>query len=894
MKNWHEIPAKEVMKSFAVDEANGLSSDKAKQLLSEYGKNQYAETKRESVFVSVLRQFRDVANIILLLAGFLALALAIREGHGYIEPIVIFAIIFMNIALAVSQERSAERALEALQSLNSPTCLVLRDGNRFEVDGADVVPGDILLLKTGDHIAADARIISGTDLYVDESSLTGESEPVEKDANALPEHASPLGDRINMVFSGCLITAGNATAVVVETGMNTQMGKIAGYLNNAQKIQTPLQKRLNKVSHMISIVAIAAAVLLIVLGLQHGEDFWTMMLAAVSLAVAAVPETLQLIVTLALTQGVKNMVERNALIRKLAAVETLGNTSVICSDKTGTLTQNRMSIQKLWIPDGDPFDATDAFDGDQRRFLQHLALASNATIERDSDGIERIVGDATESAILRLLMEKGEARGELMSSWPRVGEVAFSSSRKMMTTVHKCPEGGYLVLTKGAFDRLPYASAREEERAKRIAVHDGFAKDALRMIALGSRKVAQLPEGGNLEELEQDLAFEGIIGLMDPPRQEAADAIAMAKRAGIRTVMITGDHAATAKAIAKQIGLLGEGERVITGRQLSEIDDDTLIENVRDYSVYARVSPEDKIRIVEAWQENGEVAAMTGDGVNDAPALKAADVGVAMGIAGTEVAKCASDMVLTDDNYATIVAAVREGRTVFGNIRKTIYFLLVCNLSEIVIMLAAQLLGWGIPLTPIMLLLINVLGDGVPGLRLAHERSDSRIMKRKPIGREESFFGNGLMRVIVQQTIAFSAVGLGAYYCGAFLTLSDAHAPSHLLGQTLAFLVIAYTSIVHIFTVRSRKSIFRTPIKNNMPLLYGVVAMLAVFSLFVALPFLHPVFGVTAIGGLHWMIVAGLSVLPTAIAEISKLWGNRHEMKLYRKRLVHHTLDADI
>ena len=892
MSNWHETTTEKVLKDFSVNAETGLSHSEIETNLQKYDKNMFVKPPKERIITMVIHQFRDVANVILLFAGFLSLALAIREGHGYIEPVVIFAIIFMNVALAVSQERSASKALEALQNLNSPTCIVLRNGVREEIDTINVVPGDILLLKTGDLIAADARLIESVNFYVDESALTGESEAVEKDASITVDAEAPIGDRINMVFSGCLITAGNATAVVTETGMNTQMGKIAKHLNNTQKIQTPLQKRLNKVSRMVSIIAVVSAIVLLALGLRQGEDFWVMMLAAVSLAVAAVPETLQLIVTLTLTQGVKHMVTKNALTRKLAAVETLGNTSIICSDKTGTLTQNRMTIQELWTPSEDVFSPENSFTDKQKLFLQHLVMASNATIERDNDGTERIIGDATESAIIRLSMAQGINRDDF-AQWSRVGEIAFSSARKMMTIIYKCPEGGYLILTKGAFDRLPYADVSEQEKELHKKTHNNFANEALRVIALGSRKISELPADGNLESLETDLEFEGLIGLLDPPRKEAKTAVAAAKNAGIRTIMITGDHAATAKAIAKKIGILESGEKVVTGQQLTHMEDEELIENVRSYSVYARVSPEDKIRIVEAWQENGEVVAMTGDGVNDAPALKAADVGVAMGVTGTEVAKSASDIVLTDDNFATIVSAVQQGRNVFGNIRKTLYFLLVCNLSEIVIMIGAYIMGWGLPLTPVMLLLINVLADGIPGLRLAHEQNDPRIMSRKPIGREESFLGGGLMVVILQQTVAFSVVGLAAYYCGAFLYAPSAEL-AHITGQTMTFLVVSFTSIIHIFTVRSRKSIFKTSLRHNMPLLYSVIGVLILFASMAVLPPLQFIFELTSISPQLWLIVFGFTLVPTIIAELFKLWRHHVEEHEHFRRVIHHYENSDI
>ena len=887
MKYW-SISAARTIEELSSNPDYGLNKQQVSDLIAAHGPNEYQQSKPESVPSMVLRQFKDVANLILLLAAGLSLALAVREGHGYVEPVVILAVIAMNVILAVTQERGAERALEALRDLNSPTCLVLRDGARTEVDTSAVVPGDVVLLKTGDLVPADARLIEATGLAVDESSLTGESEPAEKDADVLTEEDAPVGDRVNMVFSGCLVTAGNARAVVTATGMQTEMGRIASFLNDAQKIQTPLQRRLARVVHGVSAVAVLAAVALLATGLRQGEEFWAMMLAAVSLAVAAVPETLQLIVTLTLTRGVRNMAQRHALIRKLPAVETLGSTSVICSDKTGTLTQNRMSVRRTWVP-GAPAVEVGERTEDPRALvlLRRLALASNATVEPDGAGGEKIVGDATETAIVRLLSASGETREALLAELPRVGEVPFSSARKMMTSVHALPDGRFLVLTKGAFDRLPFAAAGAEELAERQTAHDSFAHDALRVIALGSRVVDELPSNGDLEALEHDLSFEGIVGLIDPPRPEAAEAIALARRAGVRTVMITGDHAATAGAIAQQLGLIRAGAPVVTGRQLAAMTDEELVENVRSYSVYARVSPEDKIRIVEAWQEQGEVVAMTGDGVNDAPALKAADVGVAMGRSGTEVAKAAADMVLTDDNFATIVSAVREGRNVFSNIKRTVYFLLACNLSEIAVMLGAQLMGWGTPLTPVMLLLINVLGDGIPGLNLANDVSDERIMSRRPIGRTESFF-SGITRVIALQTTAFATVGLLAFWLGTFAWLPGGEGPALAAGQTMCFLVVAFTSVLHVFTVRTRGSVFRRTVRDNMPLVWSALGVIAAFSALVLVEPVGAVFGLAPIGPFSWACALALSVVPTLVAEAFKLWDNRHETWLYRRRLVHH------
>lgn len=553
-----------------------------------------------------------------------------------------------------------------------------------------MVPGDIILLHLGSIVPADARLLSSTNLQVDESALTGESEPSEKDANILLQGSVPLGDQLNMVFSSCHVTSGHGTAVVTATGMQTEMGKIAGYLNNSQKIKTPLQQRLERVAKSISMIAVLAAVLLLVIGFLQGESIWVMVMLAATLAVAAVPETLNLIVTLSLSQGVKNMVNKNALIRKLSAVETLGNTSVICSDKTGTLTQNQMTIEKLWIPGNEPFEAGDEFAAGQTELLTLFALASNASVQEEEDGTLTIMGNPTEKAIMRLLHEKGLSKERISEQYRIVGEIPFSSERKMMTIVLEASTGEYLIITKGALDRLPL-KAFDEEREKEVdRVHKYFTGEALRVLSLGIRYVNEAPSMDKPEEIERDLELCGLIGLIDPARPEAAQAVEKAKLAGIRTIMITGDHAATASAIARNIGILGENEKVLTGQQLKTMSDEELCRNIHHYSVYARVSPEDKIRIVEAWQENGEVVSMTGDGVNDTPALKAADVGISMGQSGTEVAKSASDMVLTDDNFATIIDAISEGRNVFSNIRKTIYFLLVCNISEIVIMLVAS------------------------------------------------------------------------------------------------------------------------------------------------------------------------------------------------------------
>jgi calcium-translocating P-type ATPase len=896
VENWYEANIAKTLEHFKTNENTGLSEQEAANRQTKYGKNEFAKQEKTSLIKDILHQLKDISTIILLLAALLSLCMAIKDGHGFIEPVVIVSIVILNLILAITQERSAEKALEALTSLNSPSCIVLRDGVQKEMDTAELVPGDVILLQLGSIVPADARLFSSTNLQVDESALTGESEPSEKNSDILLQGSVPLGDQLNMVFSGCHVTSGHGVAIVTATGMHSEMGKIAGYLNNSQKIKTPLQRRLERVAKSISMVAIIAAVLLLVIGLLQGESFWSMITLAATLAVAAVPETLNLIVTLSLSQGVKNMVHKNALIRKLSAVETLGNTSVICSDKTGTLTQNLMTIEKLWIPGHEPFDARDEFVLEQKDLLSKFALASNASVQTEEDGTLTIMGNPTEKAIMRLLHEKGLSKEIISGQYRMVGEIPFSSERKMMTIVLEDASGGYLILTKGALDRLPLQAFNEDMEKDVAHVHELFAGEALRVLALGIRRTEEAPSMERPEEIERDLALCGLIGLIDPARPEAAKAVERAKMAGIRTIMITGDHAVTASAIAKNIGILGENEKVITGQQLKEISDEELCRDIHHYSVYARVSPEDKIRIVEAWQENGEVVSMTGDGVNDTPALKAADVGVSMGRSGTEVAKSASDMVLTDDNFATIIDAVSEGRNVYSNIRKTIYFLLVCNISEIVIMLVAQLKGWGIPVTPIMLLLVNVLGDGIPGLYLARERSDPRLMDREPIRRDEGFLSGGLLTVIIQQTIACSAVVLIGYYISTFRALPGMPEPSQAIGQTVAFLILGWTSILHLYTVRSRQSIFKRTLRDNPPVVYSTLAMIAVFSLLAAIPSVGKIFDLTTIGTSHWLLAAGLSLIPTVVAEIGKFIDNQtniREIREYRHRLIRHKIRKD-
>jgi calcium-translocating P-type ATPase len=892
--DWYNKSANDVLQEQNVDKNKGLTVAQVQERQAE-GLNKFAEKKREKLIITILKHLKDISIIILLIAFVMSTILSITTGKTWVAAVAIISIVIINIVLAVKQEKSVEKALDALAKLNSPSCIVLRDGVKMEVDTTEVVPGDVVILKTGDLVPADARIIECESFTVDESSLTGESVPSEKHANLLEKENAPLGDQHNMVFSGSLVATGHAKAIIVATGMNTQIGKIAKYLNETKKHKTPLQIRLTKLGRLISAVAVFSALLVLTIGLIRGAgqpaaDYLPdLMLLTVALAVAAVPETLVVIVTLILIQGVNNMLKKNALVRKLQAVETLGSTSVICSDKTGTLTQNRMAIKRLWLYGSDPVSDENTTD-DHIWFLKKLLLASNVSLEVEN-GNETIIGDPTESSIMRLFMAKELCRNELNSLYERVLEIPFSSARKMMTVVVKQPSGKYLVLTKGAFDKIPFVRKNEGFMQELNAVHNAFADDALRLITLASKEIDFLPTKDDVDLIEKELTFEGFIGIIDPPRPEAALSIALAKKAGVRTVMITGDHAATATAIARELGIIEGKEGVITGEQLSKLSDDELFDKVKDYSVYARVSPEDKIRIVQAWQKKGDVVAMTGDGVNDAPALKGADVGVAMGINGTEVAKSASDIVLTDDNFTTIVGAVSEGRNVFANIKKLVYFLLVCNLTEIVVILFGYVVWNTMLVTPVMLLIVNLLCDGIPGMGLAKERSDPRIMDRGPIKRKESFFAGGLFNVMVQQILVWSVVTALAFYIGRNINLGfvpgdGSDAAWLTLGQTMCFLVLGWTSVLHVLNVRSRRSVFTKSLKENKQLTFSVLGMLLALPLMVLIPGVNTYLGFIHMGVYHWLIAIGLGVVPIIVAEIVKIFDNYRFNKKNKKKII--------
>ena len=870
---WIKETITEVVTKLNTDISKGLTEVEVKSRIEKYGLNEFEAEKKETLFQKIMHHVLEISAIILLVAAGIAAYTAIVNGEGWAKVWVILGVVVINTFLGIRQEGKAEAALEALKKLNSFEATVIRDGEKKIIDAAHLVVGDIVELVAGDMISADARIIEASSLAVDESGLTGESVPVEKEQQAIVDEHTALGDRLNMVYSGCLVTAGRATVVIVATAMETEMGKIAKLLNNTEKLETPLQIRLKKLSIQLCVIALVAGALIFGIGvIAHNESILDMLLVAVALGVAAVPEALPIIVTMIFAHGLHNMVVKNTIIKQIPAVETVGNTSVICSDKTGTLTMNKMRIQRVWHVEHEPKAVEEDFNDDKMQMLAYLGACTNAIINI-VEGKEVIVGDPTEAAIVRLMHDKGLTRAMLDEQYPRVHEIPFDSGRKLMTTIHKSADG-YLQITKGAFDRLPVGKD-SGFTTKACNVHDSFAEKALRVITVGIRLWAEMPEDLSPENLEQDLTFVGMIGMIDPPRPESKEAVRVAKEAGIKTVMITGDHILTAKAIAEEIGIFKEGDTALSGIELEAMSEETLRANVRDISVYARVSPEDKIRIVQAWQSLGEVITMTGDGVNDAPALKAADVGAAMGITGTDVSKNAADMVITDDNFATIVDAVAEGRTSYGNIRKTVSFLLSVNFAQIFIMLVGVILGWGPPVVALQLLFINVVSDGIPGLFISQEKASADIMKRKPISKDAGLFTGGLGATIAFRGSLFVILTLVAFWIGTNVQVSDMIAPSYAVGVSMAFVVLSWASVINIFNVRSEQSIFKIGFLSNKHIFFSAVGSILVTLAVATIAPLMNIFAVVPLSGTHWFLVVGLAATQLVAVELVKAIKNK-------------------
>ncbi len=877
--NPYSLEQKDVLKEQNVDAQHGLSKQEAEKRLQTCGENRLAQAKKKSMLVRFLAQFKDPMILILLAAAAVSFVVAMN-GHDpneFFEPALILLIVVANAVLSLSQESRAEKALEALKGLSAPHARVLRDGEEEKVDAVTLVPGDIVLVEAGDFIPADGRLLESASLKCEESALTGESVPSEKDADAIVADDAPLGDRLNMVYSGCSVSYGRARYVVTATGMTTEVGRIASLLNDEQDGATPLQQKLAKLSRLLGFMALGVCVIIFGMGLAFGMPLIEIFMTAVSLAVSAIPEGLPAIVTIVLAIGVQRMVKKNAIIRSLPAVETLGSTAVVCSDKTGTLTQNRMTLTKAFSLEADKEEDISEENAEAiRKLLAHATLCCDGSVQMEEDGSEQLLGDPTETSIVKATMQNGMPKADLAELYPRVGEVPFDSDRKRMSVI--CEFDGKLrVITKGAFDSLstcckPFDS---DKVAKKV---DEMSTNALRVLAVAYKDIDTLPKTLDSEQVETDLQFLGIVGMIDPPRPEVRDAVAVCRKAGIRPVMITGDHVVTAGAIAKDLGMLTEGEGTLTGAELAKLSEEELDAKVESISVYARVSPEDKIRIVKAWQKCGKVVSMTGDGVNDAPALKAADIGCAMGITGTDVAKGAADMTLTDDNFTTIVDAVKEGRGIYDNIRKTVGFLLGTNIGEVFTVLLSMVFFRVSPLLSMQLLWINLVTDSLPAIALGREAVDDEVMLAKPRPKDESIFAHQLGGQVLLQGIMFAALTLTAFAIG-YMVSPQGEALD--VARTMAFLTLAQSQIFHAFNMRSRHSIFKIGVFSNK-YLNGAAALSLGLTLLVAfVPPLATAFSLTPLPLVLYLLVFALSILPVPVLEISKATGFlRHEKHL--------------
>ncbi|MGQ9476784.1 MAG: calcium-translocating P-type ATPase, PMCA-type [Actinomycetota bacterium] len=890
--DWHCLEAPEVLDHLGSSASRGLSEEEAATRLHRYGHNRIREEKPPHPLVIFSNQFRDFM-IYVLLAAALVSGLVLRE---LLDAAVIMFIVVANGILGFIQEYRAEKALESLRRLSAPTARVIRDGRERVVPSQDLVPGDVILLEAGDRIPADARVLESHGLRAEEASLTGESESVEKRPETLRGEDLPLGDRVNMVFTGTHIVHGRGTAVVVETGKNTQLGRIAEMIGEAEEERTPLQKELARTGKRIALLCLGVCAVVFLLGGLRGQEWSEMFLFAVSLAVAAIPEGLPAIVTIALALGVRRMADRNALLRRLPAVETLGCADVICTDKTGTLTRNQMEVQEVHLPGQPPLGLASLKPGKVVGTPGIQALLATATLCNDAREQEgEFLGEGTEVGLLRMARNLGFAREEAASLLPRVEEIPFESERKMMSTIHAfmgagdtpfaLPSGGsrYLLLCKGApeavLDRcdriltpegLRYLTGEERSRLEK-AVED-MAERSLRTLAFACRPLEEIPRDAPLEGLEENLAFLGMVGMMDPPRPEVFEALDKCRRAGIQVVMITGDHAATARAIARELGILTPGKEMVTGSELARMSEEELVERVEDIAVYARVSPADKVKIVRAWKSRGKTVAMTGDGVNDAPALKNADIGVAMGNTGTDVSKEASDMVLSDDNFATIVNAVEEGRVIYDNLKKFIYFLLSCNMSEVATMFLGMLLASVTPLRAVQILWMNLVTDGFPAMALGVDTPAPDIMSRPPRDPSEGILSWEKQAHIILQGAVLSLGALAAFLVSRYVMF-----PAHLaMAQTVTFTTLVFSQLLHTFNSRSETlTLSEMSPTDNRALLAALAASAGLQVLVVTVPPVMRIFGTASMGAPGWGLALACSLLPVAVIDRLKVLRRR-------------------
>ena len=888
MKEWYKQSKEDLLSTLKTNPDVGLTEDDVKERINKYGTNELREEAKKSFFSKLLAQFSDF--LILILIGAAVISFIVGEGK---DAIVILAIVVLNAFLGLYQEGKAEKALEALKKMSSPTAKVIRNGHIAEVAASTLVPGDIVALDAGDIIPADLRLIESSNLKVEEASLTGESVPVEKDSNIVFEEDVSLGDRKNMAYMSTSITYGRGKGVVVETGHNTEIGKIATMIQSYEDETTPLQKQLNRLGKVLGITTIIICIGVFLIGLLQGREVLEMFMVSISLAVAAIPEGLPAIVTIVLALGMNKMVKRNAIVKKLLAVETLGSTTVICSDKTGTLTQNEMTVVKLFTDgkvidvtgtgydisgefklDDKPIDDVDFLD----TFLNIAVLANDADLEKTPEGY-RVIGDPTEGALITLAGKGNIHKSSANEKYPRIEEIPFDSGRKMMTTFHENYLPGKIVsFTKGAPDIVIDRCSKikgsgvildfnDEMKKEVLKVNSDFSKDALRVLALAYREYDELPKDISPENNEIDMIFVGLVGMIDPARPEAKEAIRKCKEAGIKTIMITGDYKETAFAIAKELGMAETIDEAMMGDELNKLSDEELKEVVKRVKVFARVSPEHKVRIVTALKENGEIAAMTGDGVNDALALKKADIGVSMGITGTDVAKNTAEMILTDDNFASIVSAVEEGRIIYSNIKKFVAFLLSCNIGEILLVFTSILLNLPVPLLAIQLLWLNLVTDSFPALALGVEKGDPDIMKIPPRDTKEPILTKSMLRGIVLQSVAIAVTSLLAYRWGLLTYGGDL-----LKARTLIFATLITAELLRAFSSRSQKyTLFNIGFFTNMTMVYAVLISFALLLVVLYVPFLQPIFHTTALGLNDWSVILGFAIIPLVVGELSKL-----------------------
>ena len=850
---------------------SGLSSQEAASRLEKYGANTLQEGKKKSLLEKFVDQFKDFMILVLLVAAVVSM-FAHQGDPDPTDAIIILAVVLLNAVLGVFQESKAEEAIEALKKMASPVASVLRDGHVEHIKGEDIVVGDVVILEAGDVVPADMRLFEVNTVKIEESALTGESVPVDKDLVIPTGDEVGIGDRTNMAFSSTNVTYGRAVGVVTSTGMNTEVGKIANMLANTEEGKTPLQENQDALGKWLTIMILVIAVIIFLVGMLRGNEWTHMLLTAIAIAVAAIPEGLPAISTIILALGTQKMAQRNAIVRKLPAVETLGGVEIICSDKTGTLTLNQMTVEKM-VYDNEIHDASEEISKDNIA-LRVMNLANDTKISQDNS----LLGDPTETAMVQYGLDKNYDVREELVNIPRIAEVPFDSTRKLMTTIHQLEDGKYLVATKGAPDMLldrvtkiekhgEVSAFTEDDRTTLMKLNKEMATQALRVLAMAYKVIDTLPETVDTDSIEHDLIFAGLVGMIDPERKEAAAAIKVAQSAGIRTIMITGDHRDTAQAIAKRLGILrpDQEDGVLTGGELNDISDEELERTVENYSVYARVSPEHKVRIVKAWQKNGKVVSMTGDGVNDAPSLKQADIGVGMGITGTEVSKGASDMVLADDNFETIVVAVEEGRKVFANIQKAVQYLLSANFGEVMTMFVATMAGWSI-LEPIHILWINLVTDVFPAIALGLEEAEADIMNHPPRGKGSNFLSNGVLPSIFYQGFFEGGITLFVFWYATHIANWG-----NPVGETMAFATLGLIQLFHAFNVKSvYKSLGTVGAFKNKMFNYAILVSAVMLLSVMVIPGLTTVFDVAILTAEQWLFVVGAAFSIVPIVEIAK------------------------